>query len=228
MPLAGKAPSQITENDLIALILNKEAERKVVEYKRDLVGPRDDHRKEFLYDVSSFANTQGGYLISGIEEAGGLPINLVGFSDLDSDQEILRLEQIVRSGIRPQISGIETDLVSLSGGRIAIVMRIPRSWNPPTKLRFNMPFAFTGAAATENIKWMKMSCGSNMESRLTLPIKYRTFVWRVLIRYSVEALPSCFSMVAILYFMLFHSVPSMLALASRSERWRVIRTGFQP
>ena len=61
-----KSPSQITERDLLALIEDREAEGKTIDYKRQAVS--HDDRKEFLYDISSFANTAGGYLIFGMEE----------------------------------------------------------------------------------------------------------------------------------------------------------------
>lgn len=62
MSLYDNAPLQITENDLQALILEKAGEGKTLDYKRDSVGQSDKDKKEFLYDVSSFANTLGGNL----------------------------------------------------------------------------------------------------------------------------------------------------------------------
>lgn len=64
---------RITEEDLQALIDNAVSERKTIEYKRSLSINRDSERKEFLADVSSFANASGGDLIYGITEAGGIP-----------------------------------------------------------------------------------------------------------------------------------------------------------
>jgi predicted HTH transcriptional regulator len=45
----------------------------------------DGNRKEFLADVSSFANTDGGMMIFGISEASGLPIQANGFNCTDAD-----------------------------------------------------------------------------------------------------------------------------------------------
>jgi hypothetical protein len=44
------------ECGLIALIDDGELEGKMIDYKRDRVGQADGDKKEFLYDVSSFAN----------------------------------------------------------------------------------------------------------------------------------------------------------------------------
>ena len=50
----------IEENDLQALVDNQVAERKTIEYKESLPGNADGDKKEFLADVSSFANASGG------------------------------------------------------------------------------------------------------------------------------------------------------------------------
>ena len=68
MALSNKPLLRLTENDLLALIANKEAEGKTLDYKRNLVGRSETEKKEFLFDVSSFANTQGGHLVFGMEE----------------------------------------------------------------------------------------------------------------------------------------------------------------
>ena len=142
MSLFEKPILQITENDLLALISDKAGESKTLDYKRDGVGQGDPDRKEFLYDVSSFANTQGGHLIFGMEEAQGLPTNLVGIGNIDADKERLRLDQMLRDGIRPPISGVETVPVPLKTGGVALVMRIPKSWNPPHQVTFQKAFRF--------------------------------------------------------------------------------------
>ncbi len=76
--LFNKPLAEIKESDLQTLIDNKVSERKIIEYKRDLPGEKYKDRKEFLADVSSFANTAGGYLIYGIATKQGVPIELYG------------------------------------------------------------------------------------------------------------------------------------------------------
>jgi hypothetical protein len=147
MPLSDKPPSKITEDDLLALITDKEAEGKTIDYKRELIGKTDADKKEFLYDVSSFANTLGGHLVFGMEENNGEPINLCGLTGIDPDQQILRLEQMLRDGIRPALAGVQTVPVPLSGGRVAIVMHIPKSWNPPHQVTYQKAFRFYGRAS---------------------------------------------------------------------------------
>lgn len=151
MPFADRPPTQMTETDLVDLI-GVEPEGKSLDYKRDSVGSTDADKKEFLYDASSFANSQGGYLVFGMDEAYGLPSQIVGISNPDPDKDILRLEQMLRSGIRPAISGVSTAAVRLAGGGAAIVMRIPKSWNSPHQVTYQNVFRFY--ARDSNGKYM--------------------------------------------------------------------------
>lgn len=112
------------------------------DYKRNLAVQSDSDRKEFLYDASSFANTQGGDLVFGMEEGHGLPINLVGLAGINPDKKILRLEHILRDGIRPPITGVHTVPIGLANGNFVIVMRILKSWNPPHQVIFQKAFRF--------------------------------------------------------------------------------------
>src|ERR1700730_9016759 len=61
---------------------------------------------EYLADVSSFANTTGGDIIIGMTAEEGVP---TGFAPLqiDRDAEILRLDNIARSGLQPRIFGLD-------------------------------------------------------------------------------------------------------------------------
>jgi hypothetical protein len=132
---------ELKEADLLALKEGGQAERKTLDYKRDVVGGGDKEKREFLYDVSSFANTDGGYLIFGMGEENGVPKDLVGLA-VEPDKEILRLQQMLRSGIRPALAAVEIVPVELTAGRHAIVMHIPKSWNPPHQVVFQNAFRF--------------------------------------------------------------------------------------
>lgn len=144
MPLQHKPVAAINEDDLQALIDDKETEGKTIDYKRALPGKKDDDRKEFLYDISSLADAAGGYLVFGMEESKGLPTKLAGLSDIDPDQEITRLEQMARDGIRPPIIALQTVAVRLKTGAVAIVLHVPKSWNPPHQVTYQKSFRFYG------------------------------------------------------------------------------------
>ena len=61
-----KPLEQIAADHLPALITNAVSEGRTIDYKRELPGNSDGDKKEFLADVSSFANTSGGDLVFGM------------------------------------------------------------------------------------------------------------------------------------------------------------------
>ena len=142
MPLFDKPFGDLDEAHLARLVADGEAESKTIDFKRDLVGQSDGDKKEFLYDVSSFANTIGGDLVFGMDERQGVATELVGLDGLNADIEIQRLLQIARDGIRPPIAGLNARAIQLANGRTALVVRIPRSWNPPHQVTYQKAFRF--------------------------------------------------------------------------------------
>jgi len=127
---------KITEEDLQGLVDNTVVERKTLEYKQALPGNTDSDKKEFLADVSSFANASGGDLIYGITEdkKTGIPKSLDGI-DVDSpDHEILRLENMIRCGIEPRIPSTITEPIKLSNSKFALIIRVPKSWVSPHRV----------------------------------------------------------------------------------------------
>ena len=138
--------NQIEQIDLQNLIDQEVREGKVIEYKRDLYGDNADEKKEFLADVSSFANTAGGNLIIGMDEEQGLPTQLVGVSLSNPDQAIQRLENIIRDGLEPRLPGVDMRPISLQApqGKHVILIRIRKSWIAPHRVSFRGDSKFYG------------------------------------------------------------------------------------
>jgi len=122
--------------DIVNRLLNdKVAEKKTLDYKRDLPAATLDDRKEFLADVSSFANTEGGILLYGIGEKNGIPTTIEGLKAADLDAEQLRLQSMLLDGLQPRLPDppeIEV-LPNLEGHRL-LVVRISRSWLGPHRV----------------------------------------------------------------------------------------------
>jgi len=131
-----KPLESIQESDLQALLDNQVQEGKSLEYKQILPAASDSDRKEFLADVSSFANAAGGHHIFGIAESSGVPTELCGLDASDPDAEIRRLESMIQDGIAPRIPGISTRAIALVTSRIVIVIQIPRSFASPHMVTF--------------------------------------------------------------------------------------------
>ena len=135
MTLKHKVLDLITEADLQGLIDNKVREAKVLEYKRDLPGNQDRQKREFLYDVSSFANASGGDLIFGVTEIDGVASELTGLESGSIDDDILRLESIIRNSIEPRILGVSIHAVNVRTTRVVLIVRIPKSFALPHVIR---------------------------------------------------------------------------------------------
>lgn len=131
MILQSKPLAQLTEADLHTLLDDQVPEGKLLDYKRELPGQADADKKEFLFDVSSFANASGGYLVYGFEESGGIPKQLVGVGVTNADAEMRRLQSLVLDAVDPRIPGLDFGFVPLANGRGVIVVSIPKSWALP-------------------------------------------------------------------------------------------------
>lgn len=126
-----------------SLIDNQVRESKTIEYKEQLPGTKDDDKKEFLADVSSFANASGGDIVFGVSECRdenakttGIPDAAVGLEGVNLDQEIRRIENMIRDGIEPRIQGIRTQVVEGFPKGPILVLRIPQSWASPHMVSF--------------------------------------------------------------------------------------------
>jgi hypothetical protein len=144
--MLNKNIDQINEQDLQNLINDSVTEWKTFDYKAILPGNSDKDKREFLADVSSFANATGGDIIFGIEcdNSTGIPKSLDGISATNFDQEILRLESSIRDGIEPRINAIELKRVPLSSSKSSLIVRIPKSWNSPHRVTYKGHDKFYG------------------------------------------------------------------------------------
>lgn len=132
----------ITEERINSLKENQIAEDKHLEYKLTLPGEKYDDKKEFLADVSSFANADGGVIFYGIKAKDGIPENVSGLDIDNTDKEILRLENLLRTSIEPRIFGIYFHPFKLSNNNYLIIIYIPKSFNPPHVVNFQGHWRF--------------------------------------------------------------------------------------
>lgn len=134
MGIESKAIGSLKEEDLKELIGH--FEDKTYEFKESLPGGTDKDKKEFLADVTSFANSSGGFLIYGMVEEDRCALRLEGLSETEREPEVLRLGSLVGDSVDPRIPGIEFGQVELENGRWALVLRIPRSPILPHRVSF--------------------------------------------------------------------------------------------
>lgn len=132
--------------DIQRLVEDGVAEGRDLDYKELLPKDGEDDKREFRFDVSSFANAGGGVILYGVREKKGLdgptgiPEKVIPLS-LNPDKETLRLEQILRSHIDPRIPGVQVRFVEVESGHVGVV-RIPKSWQGLHLVKHNDSYRF--------------------------------------------------------------------------------------
>lgn len=142
MIFSGKRIDEISAENIKGLLEAGVPEGKEVDYKQNLPANDNEGKKEFLADVSSFANTTGGYLIFGIREENLIPVEICGLPNLNPDIDIQRLENMIRDGIDPRIQGVATRAVQMDGSKYVVLIHIPQSFLQPHVVRFQNHWRF--------------------------------------------------------------------------------------
>ena len=130
--MIAKNLSDISSYDLDQLVEQSVRESITIEFKRELPGNSDQDKKEFLADLTALANTQGGDLIFGIDEVDGAASSVVGVPAALVDAELLRLSNIIASGVEPRIR-YQSRAIDHPSGHVVII-RAERSWHAPHRV----------------------------------------------------------------------------------------------
>jgi len=134
----------VGSGDLQALLEARVAESQILEFKAALPGPKDEDKREFLADVSSFANTRGGVIGYGIEaernadgQDSGIIAALPGLATSGLDAEKLRLSAMLRDGLSPPLTyQVEFAQVPAGPHRSVLLLGVSRSVVAPHMVTF--------------------------------------------------------------------------------------------
>lgn len=127
-----------TAEDLHEIIENEAyRENEYIDYKETFAilecqdkESRRRKQNEFRHDICSFANADGGYLVFGIKEAAGVPVEINGIIISDIDKfELDRRNEL--SGILPAVPKTEFSFVKLSTGNYVVIIKISRGVHKP-------------------------------------------------------------------------------------------------
>ena len=86
-------------------------------------------------------------MIYSVRATDGVPEEVRGLEVVNPDGEVLRLKEMARTGIRPRIPGLLIRAINVKTDRVAIVLRIPKSWAGPHQVTFNGEYRFYSRAS---------------------------------------------------------------------------------
>lgn len=137
----------ISAAHLSELVENGVEESRTLDFKEDygaIDGRKrnlnNDAKRELLADISAFANTDGGDIIIGVRDVAGKAIEIIGLDLEDPDSELLKIQNIIRDLLEPRITGILVRAVPIDGSRVVLIIRTPRSWIAPHRVKVDNKF----------------------------------------------------------------------------------------
>jgi predicted HTH transcriptional regulator len=118
----------LDEKRLIEFLELRIPEGVNIDYKQDVSSSEKGKTyKEFLKDVTAFANASGGDIIIGAKEPSEDLLISDQITGVEKGEEIAQsLERIAAASIDPRVSGFGVKAVLLSTGKYVIVVHIPR------------------------------------------------------------------------------------------------------
>jgi hypothetical protein len=133
MFLTAAETNNLDEASLTAFIERKLPEGRHLDYKAALSGNGwDNQAREFLKDVTAFANAGGGHLLIGVKEPDeklSASEQMIGLDD--GFNVASKLENLSTSSIDPRISGLLIRPIEFNGKNSIIVVRVPPSLSRP-------------------------------------------------------------------------------------------------
>lgn len=132
-----KPVNQLEYGDIEQILLTGEPESIALDYKEGFSGS-DRDKGELAKDVSAMANSQGGYIIIGVQEKGLKPIRPpVGIDKMVGRQNIEEwIEQVVAANIAQRVS-VQIRRVDIpSSDKSIVVIHAPMSSRAPHMVTF--------------------------------------------------------------------------------------------
>ena len=125
----GKPLNDLVYDDIDNLVnIRQEREGYQLDFKTEIGNP-DKAKKEISKDITSFANSGGGYLIFGVDKF----YNIVGTSKIIQNRDVDEwLNQVLSSNIEPSIFYFDPKIIPIpESDKVVVVIYIPESTKKP-------------------------------------------------------------------------------------------------
>ena len=119
---------EFTIEHVHSLIRDKVVESRELEFKQEIPKNSDS----LVAQVCAFANTSGGFIVLGVsEDSEGYPSEVVGLEIKSVDDEMQRINSIIRTGLEPRVALPEVISLKVDSSRFIIIIRVAKSWASP-------------------------------------------------------------------------------------------------
>ncbi len=139
-----KAEAENMNKDSLKNFLSRKIpEGSFLDYKVAFSAGKKNKYKEFLKDVTAFANSNGGDILIGVKEPKEkLPIGeqIVGIDNGKDEAE--NLERVASSSIQPRVSGLKIYPIKLENDKYVLLVHIPSSLFKPHMLDYQKTHSF--------------------------------------------------------------------------------------
>lgn len=126
--------SLITPEHIDKLLEDEAPESLFLDYKSKLYGASDSEKVQLLKHVCGFINANGGLLIFGIHEVGGIPISAPGL-EVIPEHTIQTIQVLVHECIEPPPAALELRVLPYRGV-LLLLLSMAKSLNGPHAVNF--------------------------------------------------------------------------------------------
>lgn len=165
---------QITLDDIEALVTYQRGESRTLDFKETF--PAGDHKgvRDFLADVTAFANTDGGDIIIGVrEDKNGVAAEVVGVDRTGLDQELRRIDDQLRTLVDPRVPQFTVRELARPDGRVVLVMRVSASLIAPHRVAYDKSSRFFRRANRSNFEMSTSELRQAFAASQDLPSRVR-------------------------------------------------------
>jgi hypothetical protein len=165
---------EITRADIQALQTYGRSESPTLDFKQCFPGAEHKGVRDFLADVTAFANTDGGDIVIGVrEDKNGVAAEIVGIEKDGLDEGLRRIDDQLRSCVDPRVPQFRVREIPLVEGRVALVMRVGASMVAPHRVVFEKSSRFFRRANRGNYEMSATELRQAFAASSDLPARIR-------------------------------------------------------